>query len=508
MKEALKELRQACVRIVRGPHTGLSEGGQPAAPREARFLCALALAALSIKLIFVLIDPHMRLFMGDSATYLASAVHWWAPPDRSFTYPLLISITAGATESIGVLLLLQTVLGIGTALLACWILRRFFQVRRSLAAAAALALVLDPGQLFYERMVMTESTSTFVLMATLATALAYLRNGDLRQLLACIALGILLSSLRAALAPVALLLPAVAVLLRLPNGPGTRRHWLVHLAVAVVATWSGHEVYKHWYAWRAGGEPGYILDSGIFRLGLVAPLVKPAHFAGAGVDPALLDEVTIPLSDPHNREAQIWLPGGLIDVLKRHAGERTRHIAGLVANRAIADDPWGMLRLGLNTELDYFNRWHRHERLWSDLGSGQLPDAHTIELLRRHFRYDATGIARTPSFIWSYFSFAAIWLVVCHFLLAPLAGLMLALCWWTQRRCAALFALLSVGFVVGNAICSHIISYRYLHPFSVLVIVCAAVIVEVALLAYKSSRIAALRQSAHNWEPLQPLPSP
>src|SRR5579859_2874193 len=98
------------------PCTPQPQASRPAAARgsERRFLGALALAVLALKAVFLLLDPQLRLFMGDSGTYLASAVNGGTPFDRSFTYPLLIRASAGALDSIGALLALQTLCGAAT----------------------------------------------------------------------------------------------------------------------------------------------------------------------------------------------------------------------------------------------------------------------------------------------------------------------------------------------------------------------------------------------------------
>ena len=449
---------------------------------EWQFLCAVALVVTCLKVALIVLDPHVRLFMGDSASYLASAVQGWTPPDRSFTYPLLIRFTAVASGSIGTLLLVQTLLGAATAMLLCVMLRSAFGVRRTIAAAAAALLALDPAQLFYERMVMTEAVSTFVLIATLLLALAYLRTGRLRSVLGCIALGVVLVSLRVGLVPVALALGIVVVLLRTPRAAASMPRWLLHLFVAVLATWSGHQAYKHWYAARAGGEPAYIRYSGIFRLGLVAPLITATEMTDAGLDPAMLEEITIPLNDERRREQQIWLRGGLIDVMQRHVGERSESAAAALAAQVIAHNPLAVLRLGLRTELDYFDASLRRERMWSDLGSGQPPDALTLDMLRRHFGYDAEGLAGMPSPIWLYFGASAPWLMFCLFALTPLALTALALSRYKYRRATVLLALMCAGFVAGHTICSHIVSFRYLHPMPPLMLACLAIVVDNSML--------------------------
>jgi hypothetical protein len=90
---------------------------------------ALVLLLLTVKLALLLLDPHVRLFMGDSASYLVSALSHATPPDRSFTYPILIDQTAGRSGSLISLLLAQTCLGVATAATLFAILHHLCGVR-------------------------------------------------------------------------------------------------------------------------------------------------------------------------------------------------------------------------------------------------------------------------------------------------------------------------------------------------------------------------------------------
>ena len=459
-----------------------TEVSAPGKPKTAcAFACAVVAACLIVKLGVLLLDDRVRLFMGDSATYLWSAVGLHIPPDRSFTYPLLIRLTAGASGSITTLLWVQSLCGVATSVMVCGLLRRSFALRAWIAAVAALLVALDPSQLFYERMVMTESVSTCVLVASLCAAFAYLRRRQLRYLVLCILFGVMLASLRVGLVPFALALGPAAVLLA--SRTGSLRASVRPLLLAVIATWACHSAYQHVYGRITHSHPGYIRDGGFFRLGLVAPLVTSASFEGTGLDGSLLDDVKIPLGDPHLREAQIWQPGGLIDVLKRRGGPRAYRIAAQLASNAIGNDPVGVVRLGLQTLREYFNANYYRARLASDLGSDRVPDANTIELLRTHFNYDVTGVAQTPSPVYRYFENTSAWLVCCLFSLVPLSILVIAAC---RRRCAregVLLGLVGTGLVVGQILCSHIISFRYLHPFPVIEIMCLGIIVNAVVAA-------------------------
>jgi hypothetical protein len=465
--------------------TSIGEGMQRASnalARDDQFIVLVSIACLGLKAVLLILDSQVRFFMGDSATYLVSAIHASVPSDRSFTYPLLIHCTAGLTGSLSTLLILQALLGTGTATFVCAILRDVFHVRRKLAAMAALAVAAEPSQLFYERMVMTESASTFVLIASIAMAFAYVRHGELTQLLACIFLGLALASLRVGLVPIAVSLGIASVALRFCAEPSKRR-WSAHLLTAVIATLALHGAYKTFCGIRMHSEPVYIRDGGLFELGLVAPLVKPVHFEDTGVDAALLSDVRISLSDARAREAQIWAPDGLIAVLKQHAGANAYAVARVVAARAMRDDPIGLVRLGLETTRDYFDGDQRRARLASDLGSDRPLDAKLISLLHERFHDDDVDSYRVVSLAYSYFAASSTWLIVCLFTLAPLSLAVLVLCWKHHRRVGILVALLGTGFTIGQILCSQIISFRYLHPFPVLVITCGAIVLEAVMSA-------------------------
>jgi hypothetical protein len=454
-----------------------------AQPNE-RFRVLLVSVCVALKIALLLLDDHVRLFLGDSGTYLWSAVSLQMPTDRSYTYPLFIRAVALPFTSMTPLLWAQTLSGVATALMIAWLLRCVFAVRRCVAFAAALLVILDPMQLFYERMVMTESLSTCVLVASLCVAVAYVKSGRVGWLAACILLGVISASLRVGLVPLACCLGIAAVLAR---WDASRRAQVArHLMLAVALTFAAHDAYRYHYGFEMHQAPAYIRDGGLFRLGLVAPLVAEKDFDGTRVDAHLLDEVTIPLADETTREAQIWSPGGLVDVLKRHAGARAFKVASTIASHAMRRDPLGVIRLGLATTLDYFDPRLREMRLYSDLGFGQLPDPTTVALLRDHFGYDASGVARTPSPIYRYFEASPWWPTACLFALMPLA-FVVAFGFARRNRAALLLTTVCCGLVAGQVLCSHIVSFRYLHPFTVLVTLNAAVVVD-GLLMWAAKR--------------------
>lgn len=440
-----------------------------------RYWLWLAAALVAIKLLVIAVDPTQRFFLGDSESYLHSALTGWIPPDRSFLYGLFIRYSAVAAGSLTALLFAQSVCGVLTALLCARIACIDLGLDRRVAAVLACLLALDPAQLFYERMVMAESLGTLCLVAMLSCGFAYLRRGWWPWLLAMALCGIVTVALRMSLLPVVLgfsvLPPLVAVLDR-----GAQHSWRragVHLAIALTATAAAHFAYQRLYGHLSQGPDAYLQSSGTFRLGLLAPLVKPEHLAQAGLAPALLQSVGPALADPRMREAQLWLDDGLIAVVRRAGGADTETAAGRIASSALRDDPLGLLRLSAATTADYFVARETAARMHDDLGTRPL-SAEMMASVRDRLNYDSSRTHELRNPVARYFELAGGWLISCLFALAPLALTALLRLWPQRRSAAALLALTALGLIAGQLLFSHIVSFRYLHPFPLLLLLCAA----------------------------------
>lgn len=442
-------------------------------PRHYWLLLTLSLVA--IKLCLILVDPTQRFFLGDSESYLHSALTGWIPPDRSFLYGLFIRTTAVWPGTLAGLLVAQSLCGVLTALLCARLAATDLGVDRRAAALVAVLVAMEPAQLFYERMVMAESAGTLCFIAMVSCGFAYLRRGAWPWLLAMALAGIMTVALRMSLLPVvlgfALLPPLVAAV-----EPGLHRSWRrvgAHLLVVLAATALAHGGYQQLYGHLFQGRAEYLHSSGTFRLGLVAPLVKPEHLEREGLSPQLLASVGPALADPRMREAQLWLDDGLIAVLRRAAGEKTERHARHIASAALRDDPLGFVGLALVTTRDYFSVRETRARMADDLGVRELSEPMQAAL-RERLNYDATHVHLQRNPAARYFESAGNWLIVCLFALAPLAVAAALRVWPRRRSAAVLLMLIALGLVAGQLLFSHIVSFRYLHPFAPLTLACAA----------------------------------
>ncbi|MBX3726578.1 MAG: hypothetical protein KF823_11760 [Xanthomonadales bacterium] len=449
-------------------------------PHPVAATIALAVAVLLTKLAVLALDPEVRFFFGDSGSYVHAALTGWVPPDRSPTYPLLVASMGGA-GGLWRLVLVQSAIGALSCLLVWSLLVGPLRVRPALAAAAALLLALEPMQLYYERSVMAETAGTACLLAMLAALAATLHQRRPVWLAAAAALGVAAVSLRVSLLPVVLVLGALAPLLWLvalrparPTGPALLS-WLV---LAVTLTIGAHHAYRSWYGTISGGAPAWIADEPWFRLGWLAPLVRPDHLTHLGLPPDLLDRVGPSLGEPRAREAQIWSPDGLVNVLRQAGGEQGPRIAGKIVKRIQREHPLAIVRLGLSTVADHFDAAYARDRMGNDLGRHTHASAAFIARVREHYDHDASDWRHDHAPVARAFEAARLVYTLALLMAFPAGAWLLWLAWRRRDPVAALPALALLGLATAYVLFSHILVYRYLHPLVPVLLVTLAVLAD------------------------------
>jgi hypothetical protein len=251
---------------------------------------------------------------------------------------------------------------------------------------------------------------------------------------------------------------------------------IAHALILWSTVTAAHSAYRQAYGIRMESPAGYMRAEGQMRLGLVAPLIRPEHFERFGLPPDFADELEIDLRDHRNREAQIWTPLGLWARLEAEVGpEKAQEVAAKLSVRALQSDPLALIRMGWATLLDYFDDEVALWRLQDDYGR-RAPDAQMIERLSLDLRYDARGLAEAPGLVGYVFLSSRWWLTLAMLALAPLAVLcLLSGTRRPQQRAAALVVgFTALGLVASHFLFSHIVSFRYLHPMPVFLLVCLA----------------------------------
>lgn len=434
---------------------------------ETAWWCALLAALVVLKVATLLLDPQVRLFLGDSASYLLAASSDWKPSERSFTYPLLIEALVGPIGDLDALPCWQALAGIGTALLLAWLLRRCLALPRGLVFVATCLFALEPAQLFYERMVLAETFGLLAFAGFFAAASAYLVRGRPAWLVVTCLLGLAAVSLRLNYLPVVMVVSLSLPLLFLLDRRHVRPAWPAlagHMLIAAICFWGMHGQFRNYVGTMFDRPPGYIGDAGFMRMGLVAPLIKPEHFVRTGLSADFAARLKFDLADPRTRPAQLWTEGGLADAL-RQQGLDVDATCRKLSMYAIRDDPFGIVRLGIGTLADYFDEDSAELRLIKDLARAPEYPPDLVESVRAQWHADVDGVAQRWTPVSRLFATGSNWLVACLFLLLPLC-LANALAYWRDpRRLQAAFgAMVGIGLVATEVLFSNIASYRYLHP--------------------------------------------
>lgn len=399
------------------------------------------------------------------------------PDDRSFTYSVLIRTLVRPFDALPALLGWQALAGIITALIVWHVMVSRLGVPRPLASIGVCLLAIEPAQLYYERMVLAETFGLLAFVIFLAAAAAYVANARAAWLPIVALTGLLAASLRLNYLPVVLVVSVVVPLLRMLAVPRPSPRVLAgHTAIAVLAVVVTHGGYQQWVALIFNSPPGYIARAGFMQLGLVLPLVKPEHLARVGLPRDFGEQLQFPLSDPDARMPHMWAAGGFIRAL-RERNIPIEPVARPLARMALADDPVGLVRLGMHTLGNYFRAETIGHALDNDLGRRVIPNE-ILWTLREIWHYDADGLwMKTTPVSW-YFEHATWGLVACLMVLLPLTLLNLAVQWNTPFRAqTVLVVLVSIGLVLAQVLLVPVALYRYLHPLPLFVLINAGSLV-------------------------------
>lgn len=434
---------------------------------DRRRLCWVLASVVGVKLALLAIDPHLRFFFGDSASYLHAATHGFGLPDRSSTYPFLLWLFVLPTGSLWSLVLWQTLVGVFVASGTYLLLVRTLGVGAVVSWVAAVAVAAEPMQLFYERSVMAETVGTGCLLAMLGALAWHLRWRSLAALPCAAVLGLAAVSFRLSLLPVVLVLTTLAPGLWLfasrAERPGVRSLALMFMLLAGTTALS-HMAYRAAYGHAAGIAPAYTVMEPHFRLGWLAPLVERSHFQDAGIDAHWWDSLELDPAEPRHREWQIWSPQGMVHQLQGEAGDDAREVAGRVAARVLGERPLDVLALGWGTLLDHFDVQYAQRRMQNDLGENP-PPGDFVERWHQAIGYDASNWRHSDGWVARMFESSRMALTVGIFASFPLSLFGLGVAWRRQSPVLALFAVALLGLAMAYVLFGHILVFRYLHPF-------------------------------------------
>ena len=463
------------------------------------FFCALVVV---LKLLLFWLDSTPKLFMGDSGSYIWTALTGWIPPDRSYAYGYLVRWLAVWPHSFTSLLVAQALAGAATAILFASICSRFFEMPNTVSYFFALLCALDPCQLVWERYVMTETFSLLVYMLVLYWSLAYIRDRWIWQLAVVQALSVLLIAFRMSYLLVVqactVVLPMIAFLrsavlsVRDRSGVQTSRASIVktsllHVAMSIAMMFIMHGAYKQMNGWLSDREPAYLYDAGAHLVAVWAPALQPSDATDSRFGEIIANGRQFNIQSLGLRDAQQFGKGFLVDrwsEIEKNPKKRDR-VARETAINALCRGPLQIVGLAVKTYMGYWGIESLQKYTRKDLGYGSFTDGQ-VKMLSEKFGFvTAKQLPTQPLSLlqryflaaWPYYFVVSVSPLICAF--AILLG---------RHRTFAVLLLVHVSIllVVITAL-SPRPSIRYLQPVSVLTLFSIAICVD--WFARKQSRV-------------------
>lgn len=455
-------------------------------PSQWWFFCAFI---VSLKFFLLALDPLPKLFMGDSACYISTALVGWIPDDRSYFYGFVIRWVALSTGSLTPLLLLQSFVSASTALLLAYMGRTMFGLSPRWSYVLGLICALDPFQLVWERYVMTETISLFFYVAALYFSFLYLKDRRIRHLAIAQGLWILLIGFRMSYLLVvqasAVLLPIMAFYPLLRAAWRNRRSLqvdrflpvkraFVHLATSLALMFLLHGAYKQANGWLCGRAPAYLYATGLHLLAFWAPILVPADASDARLARIIEQGDEFEIKELTARNDQRFESGYLIDRWQEAEPDtpRANRIAKETALRALRRNPLAVLHLAARTFAQYWNLKELRHYASIDLGHNDLtPEQNALLAESFHFATDGRVIGAPPTLLQRFFLLS--W-PYCYFvLLSPILGVWAV--YLARERQLALLILLHLVIILAVTFTFAVApSFRYLQPASVLTLLSLA----------------------------------
>jgi hypothetical protein len=486
----MERSEHAAIRIeATAPQSIRAVAASPAANAWWLF-CVLVLA---IKLLLLWLDPTPKLFMGDSGSYMWTALTGWIPGDRSYFYGYLVRWLAVWPHSFTPLLVIQALASGATAIVFTLICSRFFEVSNSLSFLFGLLCALDPCQLVWERYVMTETFSLLVYVLVLYWSMAYLRDRRLWQLAVVQALSVLLIGFRMSYLLVVqactILLPLIAFArCALPAlrkrsearalEAGVLTQGLTHVIASIAMMFVMHGAYKYANGWLSNREPAYLYDAGAHLVAVWAPALEPADASDPRFGEVIANGHQFKIKNLHLRNAQQYGPGLLIHRWREIEKDPRKNdrVARETAINALRRRPSEIVGLAVKTYMGYWGigsiQWYAR----MDLGYNELSDDQ-VKMLAEKFGFQTVKhlLAQPYSLLQQYF--LAAWPYYFVVIVSPLICAIATLISRHRAFAFLLFVHASILMMVVTAL-SPQPSIRYLQPLSVLTLFSIAISVD------------------------------
>jgi hypothetical protein len=447
-------------------------------PREHESWLLFFGSILLLKLALFAIDPTPKLLLGDSWSYIQTALTDWIPEARSFFYGYVIRWSSVWTQSLTSLLVLQLLISAAVAIGSALICRFVFGLSERWSFVVGFFCALDPLQLLYERYVMTEAISLGLYAFVLFQSFLYLRDRRFRDLVLVQVASVLLIGFRMSylllvqldtfLLPMIAFAPAVwRTFQHGSERPAVRRAFGElgsHLLISVLLLFVLHQGYKRMNGWISHRPPAYLHASGIIQLAILSPVLEPADSPDPGLADVIRKGDEFHLKELDYRDNQRFSPGVLIDRFTKVHPERSgaERIARETAMNALRRNPLAVLNLGWRVYSDYWSAAAMKGSARYDFRFNNPPTEDQRDLLASRFHVAIDTKNLTESFLqqWS----VAAWPYYFLILLAPLPAAFAVAFRSTRGYAFLLFVHITVTLLVSMVFGGHTV--RYLQPIS------------------------------------------
>jgi hypothetical protein len=468
-----------------------ASAGVPFRPEKGWWL--FCLLVFGIKFLFLWVDPSPKLFMGDSGSYIWTALTGWMPRDRSYFYGYTIRWLAVWPASFIPLLVVQALVAGVTAIVVAMICSKLFGLSSRLSYLFGLLSALDPCQVVWERYVMTETFSLLLYVLVLYSSLLYLRDRRIWQLAVVQVISVVLIGFRMSYLLVVqactILLPVIAFgwyALRALRGRFNTRvlrlapltTGFAHVLASVAIMFVTHSAYKHVNGWLCKREPAYLHGSGLSLVSVWAPALQPDDATDPRFRELIANGYKFQLNHPGLRDAQHFSEGFLIDrwrQIEKNRRKRDR-IAMQTAMNALRRRPLQIVDLAVKTYMGYWQIPAIQQYARTDLGNNDLTEEE-VKRLAEKFRFTTVKQITSQPLSLLQLYFVKAWPYYFVVLLSPITC---AFATWVGRNRSfglLLFIHASILMVVITALSSQP-SIRYLHPLSVLTLLSIAICLD------------------------------
>lgn len=453
---------------------------------EKLYFYKLTLSIIVVKIIGLLIDPNIMFFMGDSGSYIHTALTGWAPPDRSFIYGIGLMPFIKISNSLYSIVLLQTIAGFLSALLLATIIIRYFKGKKSVAFLTALIFSFEPFQITYERYVLTESFSTLFFIAYTVCLLELLKTRHTYKFLM-----------------LAVTASAACLLLRTAFYPVLLVGLAIVLSLKIIENLKEEKFLTQKYAFKTVGVIilfiGFIglltllkapqsRHDGYFWLAMTSPLVQPNYFSNYGIPTSIYEnskcEKTL-----ESREQQRWLKGCMVDLTYKHYGEHDKAVEASksIAKQAILESPVKFTLLGIKTYIRFWDEEVIKKSIRRDLGIGRKLSDEFQERLKTNFNLSYDRFHTLKTVTRTYLQHSIFWVKILLGTPILLFIIFLVTMRSNLNRATLVLTILSAAYMA--TICLFITDnvVRYLHPMPFFFFIAMAMLTNLKKIAHKAS---------------------